>query len=506
MKYKYLVALSESTLAEDLEALLNEKATDGWELFMLHEVDSRMGKIQYNCIFSKVEDDSDSEDGETVEIKDITDFKSQIEQMYKAKDSYNDYLELLKKISATKKEINETKISLESVNNEKERSILNTEIQEEINRLDNLKEQLSKVSDSSQLYDRINSSKIIIYLSDELLELAEKDNEDNLIVRNIKLRQDITDKLGCVIPNIKYCDGIELESYQYRIDIRGVPAATGFVYPSFRMFYKGQANINRKPKDAVVSIDPVYLSDVYWINEKAAKNFWDSGLSASEVITSHLSYTCLKHFVDLMDYKDINKFIEIVRKENFDLVENLIPDIISVGDLGYTLANLVRELVPIRDITFIFEKIMDLYNYAVEKELLLEKLRVTLKRQISYSRIDENTNINAITIDPQLDKYLKDNLITPEHSNQFIDLSKDEMELLITNTARIIEKAKGRIENTVILCSSAIRQSLFAIYEEFIPGLAVFSHEEVSSEVEMTEIGTLERRHVYRPKKRIQKT
>ena len=496
LRYKYFVGVSKSSEAEDLEELLNEKGAEGWELFMLHEVDSRMGKTQYNCIFYKVDDEKLSEEGESVEITDTTDFKSRIEKIYQKKDTYDEYKDIQQKIISAKKRIKETKASLESATKEDERENLNNAVQEEINNLNDLEKQLAKISDASNLYERIKSNKISICLSEELIPLAENNNDENLIARNIKLRQDLTDKYAYVIPNLRYTDNIILEPFQYRIDIREVPAASGFVYPEHRMFYKGQANITRKPKGAIIARDPIYMLDVYWIKEEDTTDYWDQGMSPVDVIAQHLKYTCMKHCTDILDYKDVNHYIDLVRKEHHDLAENLIPEVLAVGDLRYILASLIKESVPVHDIVFIFEKIMDAYSIAVEKEILLENLRVALSRQISYSKADENNQVYSIVVHPSLDKYLTDHMITPDHSNPFIEIGDEQTQKLMQATAKMIETADVKIDNVVVMASPTLRQALFAFYENHIPSLSVMSYEELSNEVEVEEIGTLMRKHI----------
>lgn len=505
MRYHYLVALSETTDAEDLEELLNEKAREGFELFMLHEVDGKNNTPQYSCIFYKLDDDKPVKEGETVEITDITDFKKRMEKMYHSKDTHKEYTDIKQKIIDTKKTIEETKSSLEKTEEEMERGILNDLIQEKISILEELEKELIKVSDAQKLYDRINSDKITIYLSDELVTLTDKANKDNLIASIIKQRQEIADKFGFIIPNIRYSDSANLEPNQYRIDIREVPAASGCVYPDSRMLHKGQSNITRKPRNAIIALDPIYLLDVYWVKEDDTKDYWDKGISASEVIAQHLCNTCIKYALELLDYNDINSYIDIVRAENFDLPENLVPDVVSVGDLRYILANLIKERVPIKDITFVFEKIMDAYTYAVEKELLLERLRIALRRQISYSKVDESSTVYSIVVDPALDQYFEDQLILPDHGNPFIELEESQTEELLKNTAKFIEKEALRIENVIISCSSKVRQALFGFYENYIPGLSVLAFEEMSEEINIEEIGTLTKRSLNKPKPRQQK-
>lgn len=93
-----------------------------------------------------------------------------------------------------------------------------------------------------------------------------------------------------------------------------------------------------------------------WIEKSKTKDFWEKGMTGAEFIARALEYTAIKYVDELFDYSDVEKYIDVVSKRNEFLVENLIPDFISLSDLKFILTSLVRERVSIKDITYIFEK------------------------------------------------------------------------------------------------------------------------------------------------------
>ena len=129
-------------------------------------------------------------------------------------------------------------------------------------------------------------------------------------------------------------------------------------------------------------------------------------MSASAVIARALEYVCIKYVEDIFDYNDINRYIEIVGENNMYLVENIIPDFVSIAELKFILTNLIKERVSVKDILFIFEKIND-FSDEETKEDLLSKVRHALGRQISQSVANENNVIQAFELSEEHLKYFR---------------------------------------------------------------------------------------------------
>ena len=127
------------------------------------------------------------------------------------------------------------------------------------------------------------------------------------------------------------------------------------------------------------------------------KDFWQNGISGSEYIAKALEYCAIKYVEDLLDYAELDKYIDVVSKTNEFLVTNVIPDFISLSDLRFIFTSLIREEISIKDITYIFEKINDFAEDSTKSDLI-KKIRLTLSRQICDKYKNEDGIISAFEI------------------------------------------------------------------------------------------------------------
>ena len=126
-----------------------------------------------------------------------------------------------------------------------------------------------------------------------------------------------------------------------------------------------------------------------WIEKDKAKDFWQKGITPSEYIAKALEYVAIKYVDDLLDYEDIDKYLEVVEKENEYLIENIVPDLLTYSDIKYLLVSLIKEKVSIKNITYIFEKINDFAEEGSKSDIL-NKIRLSLSRQICRAYTNED--------------------------------------------------------------------------------------------------------------------
>ncbi|MCK7484458.1 MAG: flagellar biosynthesis protein FlhA [Bacillus subtilis] len=398
-RYEYSIKTCPSDDLEGLEDLLNKMSKDGWDLYMLHETESSKGGLQYTGIFYREAEDDDFSD----EVADVDNFQSRMEKMFDPNDEpYHECKAIQAQISQKQSEISKIKKLLDSASSKIDHQKLNDELSKNLKELNELKTELFSVIEPARMFDRINQDKLSVIVSDELVELVDTEKNGELISETVNLRQKLTDELGYVIPSIKFSNSANLEANEYRIEVRGIKVLSGFVYTGFRRFYPGQSNLSRKPKDAIEDIEPITGERVFWIEENKTKNFWEKGLSPAQVIVNALEYAVCRYVDDILDFNDVNNYLEIIINQNLYLAENLIPDFMSLSDLRYILANLIREKVSVKDLIFIFERLNDYVELMDDKQILLEKLRVSLARQISSNLADAHNNIYGIAITDKL--------------------------------------------------------------------------------------------------------
>ena len=125
------------------------------------------------------------------------------------------------------------------------------------------------------------------------------------------------------------------------------------------MFFIENLLLTKKIKDAIYDIDSITGKKIIWIPKEKCNDFWEKGLSGAQCITRALEFIAVKFVDEILDYNELDNYIEIVDENNAFLIENLIPEFLTLADLRYILTSLINERVSIKDITFILEKIND---------------------------------------------------------------------------------------------------------------------------------------------------
>lgn len=478
VRMRYVIKSVPSDNTQALEDLLNDMSSQGWDLYSMHEVESEDG-FQYNCIFAtegSTEDKNEDED-----VVNVSTFKSQMEKMLSATLSpYESCKEIQDKIKEQRKKIVKIKTQLEAQSESpisKNRKRLNDEISEGLKKLDELRQSLVKTISPEAMYSKIHQDKLSVHLSEEAISVVNPDEDGSLIAETVKVRQKLTEELGYVLPKIIFEDDDKLNPYEFSIKIRGIEAASSFVYPNYLMFFEDDLKLTQKQKNAIYANDEITGRKIVWIETNKTKSFWQKGLTPSEFISRLLEWVVVKNIDEVLDYADVNKYIDIVADNNTFLIENIVPDFVSVAELRYILSNLLREKISIKDIVYIFEKINDFADDA-SKEDLLDKVRLSLAKYISKQIANENGLIQVFDLSDKTYKKLFKNLDTDDN---VVRIDGDVVEKIAKS---IIKKAKANnieIENIVILAPLEIRHMLFMVLSNFISNIKIIAKEEISS-------------------------
>ena len=489
-RMEYVIKTCSASEAQDLQNLLNEMSMIGWELYSMHDVEDDETGSQLNCIFMReVKSDSSSDS----DIINISDFKSQMEKMLSPKmNEYEKCVDLQEKIRIRKESINKIKAEIEgeapaSVSRKK----LNDKISAGLKELEDLKVQLNKATSPDLMYSKLHEEKLTIYLSEELLGLVDSDRntdyEDDLIAETVKSRLYITEKYGYVIPKVVFKDDENLNPCEFSIRIRGMEVFTGGVVPNSLMFYADELHTEHKIKNSVNAVDEITDRKVIWIEKDKAKDFWQKGLTVSEYISKALEYVAVKYVDDLLDYEDIDKYLEVVEKENEFLIENIIPDLLTYSDIKYLLSSLIKEKVSIRNITYIFEKINDFAEEGGKADIL-NKIRLSLSRQVCKPYVNEDgESISAFELSEKT--YSDIVLGCDESEDSLIKIDGTLAEKLANKISKKMKKLK--IHNLVLVVPMDYRQIFFTLLSLYIKDVTVLAHEELGCMYRVESLGEI---------------
>lgn len=480
IQMQYVIKSVPSDNTKALEDLLNEMSQAGWDLYSMHEVEADEG-YQYNCIFAT--ESTNKKEGEEIEdVVNITTFKSQMEKMLSSTFSpYESCKEIQEKIKEQRKKIAKIKAQLEAQSEapvSKNRKDLNEEISKGLKELDELRQQLVKTISPESMYSKVSQEKLTIHLSEEALELVNPDTGGVLIAETVKIRQKLAEDLGYVIPKIVFEDDDKLNAFEFSIRIRGLDVLKSSVYPNYLMFFEDDLKLNKKQKGAIYSVDEITGKKIVWIEEKKTKDFWQHGLKPAEFVARLLEQVVIKNVDELLDYADVNQYIEIVGEKNLFLIENIVPDFVSVAEIRYILANLLREEVSIKDIVYVFEKINDFAEQS-SKEDLLDKLRLTLSKHISKKIANEDGMIQAFELSEKTYKTLFAKI---NSSDDIVRIDGRKIER-VTNS--ILKKAKQynlELSNLIIITPIEVRHVTFMVLSQLIGNIKVIAREEVAND------------------------
>ncbi len=462
-----------------LENTLNAMSVSGWELYSIYEAEQN-SKIVYNCIFVKEVENQQEENND-----DIINFRNSVEKMlYSKEEPYELCLNLQKKINDKKDKIERVKKFLETSKDE-EREILNDEIKKDIDELNNLKKDLKDVLAPSKMVKFLGEEKLSISLSCENYSLCDIKTEKNLLSQTVKVRQELTNELGYIIPKVQFIENTSLDAYDFSINIHGVNVANSKAYPNHLAFFEDELNLDKPPKNSFKIKDPLTKRKMIWIEKSQCENFWIEGIEPAEYIASYLSYYAIVHVDEIFDYNDLNRYVEFVNNQNSFLTDTILGDYISISELKYLLGQLIREKVSIKDIVYIFEKLND-FSDDPNKADLLDKLRMALSRQISQSVSNKEKEIFAYEIDDDTLELLEKQTNNNESSVK-IDLSK------FSKFKKLLKETKEDLINqsAVLIVAQQYRQIIFILVSQLFMDIPVICFEEVAPDYKLTILGKI---------------
>ena len=482
-KMQYVIKTCSSENTQELQNLLNEMSMNGWELYSMQETEDDEGTVLCHCIFMK-ETDSISNDKNS-DVINISSFKNRMEKMLSPEQSpYEVCLEIQNKIRDRRAKIDKIKKELES---EAPASItrkkLNDKISAGLKELEELKLQLAQATSPDTMFSKLREEKLSIHLSEEILDCInpEQENpEEELVAETVKSRLKLTETLGYIIPKIVFQDDENLNAYEFCIKIRGLEVFKSCVYPEHLMFFTDELHLDKKIKNSISGIDNISGKKILWIEKEKTKDFWQKGITCAEFIARALEYCSIKYVDELLDYKELDKYINIVNLNNEFLVDNIIPDFVTFSDLRFILTSLIIENISIKDITYIFEKLNDFAQESTKSDLI-KKIRLSLSRQICNQNKNQDGVISAFEISEQtLEKFMPS---FEEDEDAIIRIDAGFAEKLAEKLNKYIKKFE--LENPKLLVPLEFRHLIFTLLSNYMNNITVLSREEIGCNAEI---------------------
>jgi flagellar biosynthesis protein FlhA len=322
-----------------------------------------------------------------------------------------------------------------------------------------------------------------------LIPLVDSNQGGDLLDRVVIIRRQCALELGLIVPPIRIRDNMQLKPNVYVIKIKGVQVAQGDVMiDHYLAMSPGVEDPNISGIDAR---EPAFGLPAKWITPGMRERAELSGYTVVDppsVVATHLTEVVKSHAYEILGRQEVQTLLDHV-KQNFPAVVNeLIPNLISVGEVQKVLANLLRERVPIRDLVTILETLADYAGMTKDVDVLTEYVRQALGRHISKQYVGENNVLPVITLDPSFEQLLRNSLQSSDYGS-FIALEPQQVQKIVQQINRLLEEGVQHGYQPIILCAPIIRLYLRRLIERVIPNFTVLSYNEIDTNIDIQAIG-----------------
>jgi flagellar biosynthesis protein FlhA len=325
-----------------------------------------------------------------------------------------------------------------------------------------------------------------------LVPMVDESAGGTLLSRVGVIRRQIAGELGMVISPVRIHDDIALDSHEYVVRVRGAEVARSRLLPGHQLAMD--------PGDAVGQLagvpttEPAFGLPAVWIAEDGraeAEALGYTVVDGESVIVTHLTETIRAHAAELLTRQETRQLLDRLKEHNAAVVEEVVPDVLTVGEIQRVLQALLHEGVSIRDLGAIVEGAGDKARVTRDPVLLAEYARQALGRAICGPHLDEEHRLRAITLDPRIEQEVAES-ITATADGEFLAMDPTRAQALVGSLAGQLENAIARGRRPVLICSARVRRHLRRLCEQSLPQLPVCSYNEIVPGIRVETIGVVE--------------
>lgn len=314
-----------------------------------------------------------------------------------------------------------------------------------------------------------------------LIPLVDDEVQDNLLRRITSIRRQLMSELGLVLPVVRIRDNLRFPPQAYRIKIRGQEVASSEIMLDHMLAIPGSEV--EEPIPGFKTTDPAFGLPALWINESEQSQAELKGytvVSPLSVLCTHLTETVRAHAPDLLSRQMVQEMLNQLRQRSPASVEGVVPEMLGLGEVQGVLRNLLRERIPIRDLSGILEVLANNAPITRDVNILAEAVRQTMANTISSLYRDENNTLHVITFAPQVEAQLRESLVGSEAGPTF-QIDPILAQRLIENTGEQMEVLARSGHLPVLLCPRELRLAFRRLVEQSLFNLAVLAFAEISA-------------------------
>lgn len=352
-------------------------------------------------------------------------------------------------------------------------------------------EEVEEIKKPENVVSLLQVDVLEIEMGYSLIPLVDVNQGGDLLDRVVMIRRQCALELGIVLPPIRMRDNMQLRPNNYIIKIKGVEVATGELMLDH--YLAMSSGLTEDGIQGIDTVEPAFGLPAKWIPASLREDAELAGytvVDTSSVVATHLTEVIKSHAYEILGRQDVQNLLDNIKKTHPAVVDELIPGLLSLGEIQKVLSGLLRERVPVRDLVTILETLADNARATKDTDMLIEYVRQALARNIVKLYVDANDTLNVITLDPAVEQAIRDSIQYTEHGS-YVALEPEKAQAIFKSLSTAVEEVSERGHSPIILCAPVVRIYFKKLTEKMIPNLTVLSYNELEGRINVQSLGVV---------------
>jgi flagellar biosynthesis protein FlhA len=328
----------------------------------------------------------------------------------------------------------------------------------------------------------------------QLIPLVDEKQGGQLLNRVRALRRHLSAEMGFLVPPVHISDNLRLKPREYVFSLRGLEIGRWQTEGAQLLAVSGGPN--RRPLAGKETREPAFGVPAIWIAPNLEDQATASGYSVVDtvtVMTTHLGELIRKHAYELLSRAEVKRLLDSLNDSHPKLIEELVPKLLTLGEVGRVLEQLLRERVSIRDLGSILEALLEMAPINKSNEALVEASRQAMGRRLVQPLLDSEGQLPVLLLDAALEEEIV-NTVSPEAGHRLLSAANPTGVPLVRRLSDSLKQLIGTASAAappVLLCPSPARYHVKRWLEAMLPRLAVIAAGEIPPEVRLRPVGTV---------------
>ncbi|MCX6064885.1 MAG: flagellar biosynthesis protein FlhA, partial [Chloroflexi bacterium] len=337
----------------------------------------------------------------------------------------------------------------------------------------------SELETPEQMLEMVVVDPIELEIGYSLIPIIDEDSQDNLLRRITTIRRQLMNEMGLILPVVRIRDNLRLPPQSYRIKIRGQEVASSDILLDRVLAIPG-SDIE-EPLQGIQTSEPAFGLPALWISDAEQNQAELKGytvVTPLSVLCTHFTEVVRGYASELLSRQLVQEMLNQLRQRVPASVDGVVPELLNLGEIQSVLRNLLRERIPIRDLSGILEVLANNATMTRDPHILAEAVRQSMANTISSQYKDENSTLNVFTLAPQLEATLRSALVNSEGSPGF-QIDAMMAQRILVKTGEQMEALAQLGHFPILLCPRELRLAFRRLVEQSLPNLIVMAFSEV---------------------------